>query len=310
MIFDEATLQKIAEAMERGDLGYLRALTRKKPPRRRPLGRVHTALMVSGINPRHLNRLDELSADIAIINLEDGVAPEKKEIALAAARLFLSHLPGDAPVYAVVRVNPLDERGRAEIEALRDVGPDAVRIPKVRSQSEIDEAKALAGDGIKIHISVETPEAHQDLARFGGVEACYLGILDLFAALSIPQKILKIANPTVDHILAKFLIDARTIGALPVSFVYQDYKNLEEFRDWCRYERSMGYSAKGCISPDQVEAARAIFAPSKAEIERARYIKERFEEMAAKGITGFADERYGFIDEPIYKDALQILKDQ
>lgn len=33
-----------------------------------------------------------------------------------------------------------------------------------------------------------------------------------------------------------------------------------------------------------------------------------FEEHASCGITGFVDERYGFIDEPIYKGALGILQ--
>jgi len=33
-----------------------------------------------------------------------------------------------------------------------------------------------------------------------------------------------------------------------------------------------------------------------------------FEERRAEGITGFSDERYGFIDEPIYKGALALLK--
>ena len=33
-----------------------------------------------------------------------------------------------------------------------------------------------------------------------------------------------------------------------------------------------------------------------------------FEQNKKNGITGFSDERYGFIDEPIYKNAKQILK--
>ena len=33
-----------------------------------------------------------------------------------------------------------------------------------------------------------------------------------------------------------------------------------------------------------------------------------FEEHAVQGITGFTDERYGFIDEPIYKGALALLR--
>ena len=44
------------------------------------------------------------------------------------------------------------------------------------------------------------------------------------------------------------------------------------------------------------------------EIQRAKYIVDLFEKMKEQGVTGFADERYGFIDEPIYKGALKLMQ--
>ena len=40
-----------------------------------------------------------------------------------------------------------------------------------------------------------------------------------------------------------------------------------------------------------------------------KYIKNIFEQNLAKGSTGFKDDKYGFIDEPIYRDALLVLKE-
>ena len=306
MIFED--IDKIQEAIEKNDILYLRSLIKPSKPKKRRK-KVRSALMVSAHRAKHLNKLDEIEADIAIINLEDGVAPRYKEAALYAALVFISNAPETTPML-VVRINPLQELGEEEIKELNLVFPDAIRVPKITTQREIDRARELIHPDIDLHLSIETKEAFKDLERFDleRVQACYLGILDLLADLDIPQSTLKIANPTIDYILSRFLIGCKSAEVLPISFVYQDYKNLEEFRHWCRHERELGFRAKGCISPDQVKIANEIF--GERDIERARHIVERFEKMAAQGITGFVDEEYGFIDEPIYKDALNILKDR
>ena len=50
-----------------------------------------------------------------------------------------------------------------------------------------------------------------------------------------------------------------------------------------------------------------VFGFSDAEIQAAKYIVSLFEAKREEGITGFSDETYGFIDEPIYKGALIIV---
>jgi citrate lyase subunit beta/citryl-CoA lyase len=70
----------------------------------------------------------------------------------------------------------------------------------------------------------------------------------------------------------------------------------------------MGFSAKGCISPKQAEAVNEILSDEAAELERAQVIVKLFEMNRDLGITGFVDEEYGFIDEPIYKGALAVLE--
>ena len=103
------------------------------------------------------------------------------------------------------------------------------------------------------------------------------------------------------------MIDAKSADIKPVGFVYQEYKNLDRFKEWCELEKSMGYDAKMAIGPKQVDIINEIFKNSDDE-KRARYIKEAFEKKQKEGIGGFLDEKYGFIDEPIYKDALLLLQ--
>ncbi|SMC09455.1 HpcH/HpaI aldolase/citrate lyase family protein [Nitratiruptor tergarcus] len=306
MIFDPAFVAKIQTAIESKDEDFF---LQRLQPRRQPIKDISfaSALMVSAHRAKHLNKLDELRCDVAILNLEDGVAKEYKKMALLATALFLQQSRKNLPML-VVRVNALDEGGMEEIAFLNDFYPDAIRIPKIRSKKDVQKSCEIVVDPIKLHFSIETKEAFsnlQDLAISPRIKAYYLGILDLFADLKIGQDLLKISNPTVNYILAKFLVDCASVGIKPVSFVYQDYKNLEEFEEWCRYEKEMGFEAKGCISPQQVAIVNRIL--KSFDKQKALYIKQRFEEMAKQGITGFVDEKYGFIDEPIYKDALNTL---
>ncbi len=307
MIFDKQFVDNIQKAIDTKDESFFwRYLSPKKQEIRKRA--FSSALMVSAHKAKHLNKLDELECDAAIINLEDGVAPEFKRIALLAAALFLQQKRDNMPLL-IVRINPLQEGGKEEIEILNRFYPDSIRIPKVRNLVEIKEGLKLIDDAIGLDFSVETKEAFERLHTFkqeSRVGAAFLGILDLLSDLTIPQNLLKIGNPTIDYILARFLVDAKSAGIEPVSFVYQDYKNLDEFEAWCRYEKDMGFEAKACISPEQVKIVNRIF--KSFDKTKALYIKKRFEEMKRQGVTGFVDEKYGFIDEPIYKDALNTLR--
>jgi citrate lyase subunit beta/citryl-CoA lyase len=266
-------------------------------------------LMLSANRLRHLNRLDTLEADNVIINLEDGVAPEEKRIARGMAALFISHLK-QSHARLIVRVNPLGEGGEEDIALINRVRPDAIRIPKVRTQKDAARALALVDGEIAVHFSIETKEAFQiitDLRPNSRITTFYLGILDLLADLKLPHSLIAFGNPTMEFLLAKFLIDCKTAGVTPVGFTYQEYTKKESFRHWCRLQQTMGYRGISCISPDQIRIAHAVFGTDIREIEKARYIIDRFEAMARSGVTGFTDPRFGFIDEPIYKGALALL---
>ncbi len=308
MIFDEDFVKRIQQAIDSRDIEFLKSFVKPVSQREKKKPFFVSALMVPANRAKFLNKIDELEVDAVIVNLEDGVAKEEKEAALYAAMLFLSHIGQKRP-YIVVRVNPIFEGGLREIELLNSVYPDGIRVAKVKGVEDIEDVKTVLDPDIDLHISVETKEAFLELPSFKdmGIAACYLGILDLLADLGISQGVVKISNPTVDYILAKFLTEAKAIGALAVSFVYQDFRRLDEFEEWCRYEKEMGFTSKVAISPDQARIINRIFSIDKNLLQRALYIKKRFEEMQKRGVTGFSDEKYGFIDEPVYKDALNIL---
>jgi len=266
-------------------------------------------MMLNPLNLKHLNRIDEHDADMITLNLEDAIAPSRKKEALHNIALFLSHME-HANAFIIVRTNPLNEGGAEEIAFLNDFGFDAVRVAKIKNQTEIAQALTLLSADKELHISLETKEAFESLSTLRIDErltTANLGILDLLTSLGLPQSLVTLENPTIDYILSKFLVDAKTAGIHPISFMFQEYNDTETFKAWCEREKMMGFETKACMGPKQVQIANDIFSINKYELERALHIKEAFEVHSAQGINGFMDEKYGFIDEPIYRDSLLIL---
>ena len=271
--------------------------------------RKRSNMMLNPLNLTHLNRIDESQADMITLNLEDAIAPSRKKEALHNIALFLSHME-DTNSFIIVRTNPLDEGGAEEIAFLNDFSFDAIRVAKIKNQTEIAQALTLLTEDKELHISLETKEAFLNLSTLGIDErltVANLGILDLLTSLGLPQSLVQKENPSINYILSKFLVDAKTAGIHPIGFMYQAYNDTQTFRAWCEHEKMLGFEGKACMGPKQVSIANEIFSINKYELERAKHIKAVFEINSAKGINGFMDEKYGFIDEPIYRDSLLIL---
>ena len=303
-------INEIIEAYERKDL---EALDKLAVPKFRELNKskkFRSVLMLSCNNIKHLSKIESLEADCIMLNLEDGVSKEEKPFALALCAIFLSRLQ-KCNKKLVVRVNALDEGGYEEITYLNQFMPDAIRVPKIKTPQEVKSVHALLKDDIELHLSIETAEAWHNLAHLSinkRVNTFYMGILDLFADMGFSQGLIDLDNPTMHYMLSHFLVTCRSIRVKPVSFVFQDFRDLDTFEKWIEFERVMGFDAKGCISPKQVELANKVFVDKEEEIKRAKVIVKLFEMHKAEGITGFVDEEYGFIDEPIYKGALTLLE--
>jgi len=302
-------LDKVEKAYEKRDLDALDALAK---PTFRTINKTQnykSVLMLSCNNIKHLKKIDSLKADCIMLNLEDGVCEEDKPFALVLCAIFLS-LHKESGKKLVVRVNALEEGGYEEINYLNQFMPDAIRVPKIRNKTEVKNALALLNDESELHLSIETAQGWHNLSSLKidkRVKTFYLGILDLFADMHLSQALINKDNPTMLYVLSHFLITAKSMGVKPVSFVYQKFKNLKEFGMWIELEKNMGYDAKGCISPKQVELVNEMFVDEQQQIKRAQIIVKLFEMHKEKGTTGFVDDEYGFIDEPIYKGALSLL---
>ena len=250
-----------------------------------------SALYMPGSNARALDKARSIPADTLILDLEDAVAPDAKEIARRqVAEAVDGRVFGHREV--VVRINGLATPwGRDDLKALAAVRPDAVLVPKVDSAEEaralgvaLDEAGAAPE--VALWIMFETPRAVLNAATIGGAGgrlACIVaGTNDLvkeFGGLHTPGR------EGLLPYLALLLAAARANGLAALDGVYNDIQNAEGFAAACAQGRALGFDGKTLIHPSQVDPCNAAFAPSETEVADARKIIAAFDqpENRAKG---------------------------
>ncbi len=249
-------------------------------------------IMISGDNKKHLSKIDSLNG-VIMLNLEDGVAQNKKELALKNIIEVLEKTPKKR---IVVRINSLNSTGLEEIVALNKFDI-SFRIPKVDTISELERVFDLTNKDI--HLSIETKNSFFNIKEFNHpqIKVLYLGILDLFDDLHFSCDLITFENRLIDKILIDFSLNVAYLEKIAIGFVYQHYKNLDSFRRWCQIQKNYGFKGVGTITPAQLEIANEIF--KEENIEYAKMIVEKFEKEGPFVIDGL------YVDEPIYKNYKQ-----
>jgi citrate lyase subunit beta/citryl-CoA lyase len=246
-----------------------------------------SVLYMPGSNARALEKARSLPADALILDLEDAVAPDAKDLArqqvcdAVKARGF-----GKREI--IVRINSLEtEWGEADLKAAAEAVPDAILVPKISSAAELNliEAKLGAAEGsIAVWAMVETPKAILNVASIaaaGGRLACFvMGTNDLVKEIRgvHTQDRMNLAAALSLSVLA-----ARASGIAVIDGVYNDIQNEAGFKATCEQARAFGFDGKTLIHPSQVETCNTVFAPSAAEVEAARLLIAAFELPENKG---------------------------
>ena len=242
-----------------------------------------SVLYLPASNARAIEKACSLACDVAILDLEDAVAPEAKAEARAAA-VAAVRSGGFGPRLGV-RINALDtEWGADDLDALADTAVDLLVVPKVE---DVTALRALANrlpEGTALWAMVETPRALfalNEIAASGDpLEALMLGTNDLATMLR--------TGPSPDREplkpwLAQMVATARAHGLLAIDGVFNRFTDTEGFAAECAQGRLYGFDGKSLIHPSQIEGANAAFAPTEAEIVQARAIVAAFNAPDAAG---------------------------
>jgi citrate lyase subunit beta/citryl-CoA lyase len=248
-----------------------------------------------GSNARALEKAKTIAADALILDLEDAVAPDAKEIARNQVAAAVK-AGGFGRREVVIRINgAMTPWGEDDLIAAAKAGPDAILIPKVSSPGDIMvTAKALrdagAPDHTRIWAMMETPAAilnADSIVRTALDPNSRLAVL-LMGTNDIAKETRARLTPGRPSMLAYLSIcvaAARAHDVEIVDGVYNDFSNEAGFRAECEQGRDFGMDGKTLIHPNQVAICNEVFAPSEAEIGFARKIIGVFDlpENASKG---------------------------
>ena len=92
-----------------------------------------------------------------------------------------------------------------------------------------------------------------------------------------------------------------------IDAIWQDLKDTKGLEKDCKLGKSLGYSGKSIIHPDQIPIAHKLFYPSKTEISWAQKVCTEYEKSTKKG-KGATTVDGKMIDEVHYKQAKALLE--
>jgi citrate lyase subunit beta/citryl-CoA lyase len=242
-----------------------------------------------GSNARALEKARSLPADALILDLEDAVAPDAKELARQQVCEAVK-AKGFGKREIIIRVNGLSTPwGEADLAAAAAAKPDAILVPKISETADLQAIedrlqRGHADHGIALWAMIETPHAILNIAHVaaaGGRLACLvMGTNDLIKEIRgvHTQDRMNLAAALSLSVLA-----ARANGLAVIDGVYNDIQNADGFRATCEQARAFGFDGKTLIHPSQVEPCNAVFAPSAEEVEAARKLIAAFEQPENKG---------------------------
>jgi citrate lyase subunit beta/citryl-CoA lyase len=229
---------------------------------------------------RKLDAAARSGAGAVIADLEDSVAPERKQLAREGALGFLQRGAGARPPLRIVRVNdPRSEQGRLDLEWIRRGDPAAVMVPKA-SVSTLELARSA---GVPVIALLETARGIAEVEQIAlreEVAAIAIGTVDLAAELGLGELP---GGLELLYARSRLVLACAVAGIPAIDGVHLSVADGEGLRAEARSARALGFAAKLCIHPAQLEIVREAFTPTAAELALTRSSIEAYERSLASG---------------------------
>src|SRR5512133_3265182 len=280
-------------------------------PMQGPLRARRALLYMPGDDLRKMRKATTLNVDCVCLDLEDGVAANRKAEARGTLAAALRELDfGRAERLA--RINPLGSGLEADdLAAVLAGRPDGIVLPKVEdtepvlwASAEIEAIERHNGwpvGGIHLIVLVETARGIVNLARIAGagerLQALIFGAEDLagdIGALRTP------AAWEVFYARSAVVTHAAAFGLQAIDMVFIDFKDLPGLVQEAAQGAQLGFAGKQVIHPDQVEPVQNAFTPDDPAIAYALRVVEASRRHQAEGFGAFALDGK-MIDAPVVK---------
>lgn len=274
-------------------------------------------LYVPGNNMKMITKASALAVDGVILDMEDGVAFNRKDEARSTILEALQTL-NFGRAERLVRINPFSSlRAEHDLLSVLPGKPDAVVIPKVDSADLVRETDRLLTlsetklqlepGSIAIIILIESGLGFVNLPSICSaskrLQGLILGAEDLCADTGITR------SPSGQELLfarSSLVMHAAAFGLQAIDMVQTNFTNLDLLQLESRQGAELGFSGKQIIHPAQVDIVQAAFTPSVEAIERSKKVLEGAQIAQAGGMGAYNLDGM-MVDLPVVKKAETIL---
>jgi citrate lyase subunit beta/citryl-CoA lyase len=285
---------------------------------------MRSLLFVPADGGSKLDKAMASGADAVIIDLEDSIAPDRKDAARKACLEYLKSVSArqERP-RLLVRINGLDTgHTDADLAAVVPGRPDAILFPKaeggeslVHVDAKLTAQEAIAGvpeGAIKIlPQSIESARGLFLAGTFRDTSARLIGMTwgpeDLSSEVGAEANREADGNLTEPYRLARSmcLFGAAAARVPAIETIHVDFRNLDALRRDTEIAKRDGFTGRLAIHPAQVPVINDVFTPSPEQIEKAKAIVAAFAAKPGAGTVGIDGKMY---DRPHLVKAQRLLK--
>lgn len=281
---------------------------------------MRSLLFVPGDDERKIAKGLGSAADALILDLEDAVAPARKEAAREICAKALQSASTTKKLF--VRVNALDTgQTLADLAAIMRGRPYGIVLPKCRGGENARLvgqylAALEAREGIEsgatriLPIATEIGASMFGLGTYAGVvRLCgiFWGGEDLTADLGAVANRDTHGRYTAPYELARsltlFAAAAAQVDA--VDAVYTNFRDLEGLKAEAAEALRDGFSAKAAIHPAQADVINEAFTPSRSDVEWAKRVVAAFDATGGAGVAAIDGK---MLDRPHLRGAQRVLE--
>lgn len=274
-------------------------------------------LYVPGDDWNKINKAISLGVDSICMDMEDGVAINRKSAARETIARALQEINfGKAEKLA--RINAIGSGLEQEdIETVIPYHPDGIVIPKIESLEQIQWAsdiieKAELANGwhansIRIIVVVETGKGIINLKEISShprLDGLIFGAEDFAANIGATRSR---AGWEVMYARSAIVTHAAAYGLQAIDMVFTDFRDAVNLKIESAQGSAMGFTGKQIVHPAQIHPAQEAFTPSDSSIAYALRVVDTFKAHQSEG-TGAYELDGKMIDVPILKNAQKVLE--
>ncbi len=268
-----------------------------------------SVLFTPGDQPDKLRSAPTSGADVVVFDLEDGVAPRKKDRARSVANDVLHDIDPDCEV--CVRVNPTGIAADDDLGAVLAGDPrlDSIMLPKVSDADDVETLVRLLDEhdaDVPVLALIESAAGvlHAEaIASAADTDALLFGAEDYAADVGASRTA---ERTEVLYARQRVVVAASAAGIDAIDTLYTDFEDTDGLRSDTEHGIEMGYDGKMAIHPRQVTVVNYAFTPSDERIAWAERVLAAQDEADAAGEGVFTVDGE-MIDAPLVTQAERII---